>query len=61
MIEAEKIAAAIWGELYTATFARSRHEKLWAAMAALNDHEKFNIDNDAEAILTKHVRELRGG
>ena len=44
-------AAAIWSDLYTSVFARSRHPELWEAMAKLSDAEKAQIDDDAEIIL----------
>ena len=52
-------AEELWADLYLATFARSRHEKLWLAMADLSDEEKYRVDQDAEAIIARHLNEPR--
>jgi hypothetical protein len=48
-------AATLWADLYASVFARRRHEKLWAAMAALTTGEKWSIDEDAERIITEFL------
>jgi hypothetical protein len=54
------LVAQIWAELYPIFAARSRHETVWKALAGLTEHEAFRIDDDAEQVLTKHIKALRG-
>ena len=52
----EDKAAAIWGNVYIEVFARSKHPKLWEAMAALPDEEKSQIDDAAERVIAAALR-----
>lgn len=49
--KAEELASIIWRQLFLIIGAKSRHETVWAALAALTDEQKAKIDEDAEAIL----------